>query len=81
MNQVDNFLERPKLYYNIDGVGELSMGFMLWAFAFLGWKQQYAPSGSAWHSMYLLIVYVGLMFLILKFGSKAIKERVTYPRT
>jgi hypothetical protein len=31
--------------------------------------------------MYLFIVYVGLMFLILKFGSKAIKERVTYPRT
>jgi hypothetical protein len=81
MNQVENFLERPKLYYNIDGVGELSMGFMAMAFAFLGWMQLHAPRESVWHSMYLFIVYVGLTFLILKFGSKAIKNRITYPRT
>jgi hypothetical protein len=43
MNQIESFLERPKLYYNIDGVGELGIGFMCLGWSLLGWLQlQYA---------------------------------------
>jgi hypothetical protein len=81
MDQVEKMLDRPKTYYNIDGVGELGIGFMLLAFSLLGTMQLHAPEGSGWHSMYLFIIYVGLMFLIIKYGSQAIKKHITYPRT
>lgn len=48
MDQVQNLLGRPKEYYNVDGVGELSIGFMCLGFALLGWLQLHAPRGSAW---------------------------------
>ncbi len=81
MDQVDRMLDRPKIYYNIDGVGELGLGFGYLAFALLGSMQLHAPKGSVWHSMYLFIIYVGLMCVIIKYGSKAIKKHITYPRT
>lgn len=81
MDQVDRMLDRPKLYYNIDGVGELGLGFGFLAFSLLGSMQLHAPKGSVWHSMYLFIIYVGTMCVIIKYGSLAIKKRITYPRT
>ena len=47
VTQVQGFLKRPVLYDNIDGVGELRMGFMCLAFALLGWLQLHAPRDSA----------------------------------
>jgi len=81
MDQVDKMLDRPKIYYNIDGVGELGLGFMFLAFSLLGSMQLHAPEESVWHSMYLFIIYVGLMCVIIKYGSQAIKKHITYPRT
>ena len=81
MDQVDRMLARPKIYYNVDGVGELGMGFTCLAFSLLGTMQLHAPKGSVWHSMYLFVIYVGLMLVIVKYGSLAIKKRITYPRT
>ena len=81
MDQIGSLLDRPKLYYNIDGVGELGCGFMGQAYALLQWMQVHSPQGSAWHSMWLLFLYVGLMSTIIHFGSKAIKKHITYPRT
>lgn len=81
MDQVDRMLARPKIYYNIDGVGELALGFMFLASALLRSMQLQTPKGSVWHSMYLFIIYVGLMYVILKYGSRAIKKHITYPRT
>lgn len=81
MEQVDRMLAQPKIYYNIDGVGELSMGFMCLTFSLLGTMQLNSPKGSVWHSMYLFIAYVGLMLTIIKYGSLAIKKHITYPRT
>jgi hypothetical protein len=40
-----------------------------------------APEDSAWHSMLVFYIYLGSMCAILHFGTKAIKERITYPRT
>jgi hypothetical protein len=81
MDQLGSLLDRPKAYYNVDGVGELGGGFMCLAYALLGWMQLHAPKGSVWHSMYTFIIYFGLMCLIIRYGSKAIKKHITYPRT
>jgi hypothetical protein len=81
MDQVQSLLGRPQEYYNIDGVGELSIGFMSLSWALLGWLQMRAPEASAWHQMYTFVIYVAVMMAALHFGPKVIKNRITYPRT
>jgi len=81
MDQIEDLLNRPKAYYYIDGVGEMAGGFMGLGFGPLMWLQAHAPKDSIWHGMPAFIIYVGLMSLILHYGPKAIKERITYPRT
>ena len=81
MDQVGSLLDRPKAYYNIDGVGELSIGFMCVSYALLQWLQVHTPEGSVWNQMYMLFVYVGAMCAVIHYGSKAIKKHITYPRT
>ena len=74
-------MHRPKAYNNIDGVGELGIGFMCLAYALLGWLQIRSPKGSVWHGMPAFIIYVGVMLAIIHYGTKAIKKHITYPRT
>ena len=81
MNSIGSLSERPRLYYNIDGVGELSIGFMCLSYSLLAWLQMHSPGSSIWHQMYTLVVYMAVMLSIIHYGSKAIKERITYPRT
>ena len=81
MEQIESFLNRPKAYYNIDGVGELAMGFMCLGCGLLMWLQAHAAKDSFWHGMPAFIIYFGLMCLILHYGPKAIKKHITYPRT
>jgi hypothetical protein len=81
MDQVESLMKRPKAYYNIDGTGELGMGFMCLAFAQLIWLQLNTPKDSIWNQMYVLFIWVGLMVAIIHFGTRAIKNHITYPRT
>jgi len=81
MDQVGKLLSRPKLYYNIDGVGELGAGFTLLVSALLIWLQTHSPVNAVWHRMYVVVVYVAVMLAVIRYGSKWIKERITYPRT
>jgi hypothetical protein len=81
MNQIQSLLDRPKLYYNIDGVGELGIGFMCLGYALLGFLQLHTPQTAVWHRMYTFIIYLTVMVSIIHYGSKAIKNRITYPRT
>jgi peptidoglycan/LPS O-acetylase OafA/YrhL len=81
MEQIESLLNRPKAYYNIDGVGELAVGFMCLAGSLLHWLQANAPKDSVWHGMPAFIIYFGLMCSILHYGPKAIKKHITYPRT
>jgi hypothetical protein len=74
-------LDRPKFYYNIDGVGELGCGFMCLGFALLLWLQVHSPSGAIWHQMYAFVIYMAVMLSIIHYGTKAIKNHITYPRT
>jgi hypothetical protein len=80
-SEIENLLHRPKAYNNIDGVGELSTGAMIAGFGLLGWMQVHTPRDSAWNTMYTLFIFVGVMCAAIHYGTKAIKERITYPRT
>jgi hypothetical protein len=79
MDQVGNLLDRPRLYYNIDGLGELGGGVMCLGFALLLWRLMRSPADSVWHQISVL-VFIGLALLI-RYGTKAVKTRITYPRT
>ena len=74
-------MERPKAYYNIDGVGELGVGFMCLGYALLIWLQLHAAADSAWRGMHAFFIYLAVMLSVIHYGSKAIKNRITYPRT
>jgi hypothetical protein len=79
MNQVRNIVDRPRLYYNIDGLGEVNIGVMFLGFALLLWLLAHSPANSLWHQIAWL-VFFGVA-LIMHYGTKALKTHVTYPRT
>jgi hypothetical protein len=79
MDQIESLLKRPMAYNNIDGVGELGMGFMTLGFALIQWIQMHTPGNSAWHRS-AFFIFMGVLAAI-HYGSKAIKEHITYPRT
>ena len=79
MDEVEDLLERPRLYYNIDGVGELGGSVFCLGYALLLWLVIHAPADSIWHRI-SIFVFAGLMLLI-HYGTKAIKAHITYPRT
>ena len=79
MDQVGNLLDRPRLYFNIDGLGEVGGSVMCLGFALLLWLQMRSPADSVWHRI-SFFAFVGLMLLI-RYGTKAVKTRITYPRT
>lgn len=79
MDQFGNLLDRPRRYYNIDGLGELGGSVMCLGFALLLWLLMVSPADSIWHQI-ALFAFVGLALLI-RYGTKAVKTRITYPRT
>ena len=81
MDEIRNVLDRPRTYYNIDGVGELGIGFMFLSWALLGWLQLHTARTSVWNQTYTFLIYLAVMCSIIHYGSKAIKNRITFPRT
>jgi len=81
MVQVESLLKRPTAYNNIDGTGELGMGFLCLGYALLLWLQLHTSKDSIWNQQYVLFIWVGLMVTMIYFGTKAIKNHITYPRT
>ena len=84
-NELQNYLERPKRYNNIDGTGEMAMGLMGLGFTFLNYLSAVLPKNSMWrHGFPSMVLFVGgllLMFGVLHWGPKAIKKHITWPRT
>jgi hypothetical protein len=77
MDQVGNLLKRPKAYNNIDGTGELAMGFYFLGSALLMWLLLNTPKDAIWHqNMYVFFLiwvgFSGLMNVIISYGIKAI---------
>jgi hypothetical protein len=81
MDQVSNLLKQPKCYYNVDGVGELGIGFMCLCVAFLSWMQLRTSEHSLWNKPYTVLIFFLALSAVIKYGSEAIKKRITYPRT
>ena len=81
MEPTGNLVDRSKQYANVDGVGELSIGVTCLGYALLGWMQMRSPEHSAWHGMLTLFVYVGALCAVIHYGTRAIKQRITFPRT
>jgi len=78
---IEELASRPKFYGNIDGVAELGMGFMMLSYGLFGWLQVHTPEHTFWHQTYVFVIYLGAMVSTIHYGSKAIKEHITYPRT
>ena len=79
MDQVGNLLDRPRRYYNIDGLGELGGSVLCLGSALCLQLLMHFPTDSFWHQI-SFFVFVGLALLI-RYGTKAVKTRITYPRT
>lgn len=79
MDHVREFTARPRLYNNIDGVAELGLGVMLLGYALVLWLMAWSPARSFWDRS-AFILWIALMCGI-HFGMKAVKNRITYPRT
>ena len=81
MDQLKSLLRRPKFYNNIDGVGELGGGIVSLGFAIILWISIGMPVDSTWNRMDLSIACYLLIFFAIDYGNKAVKKRITYPRT
>jgi hypothetical protein len=81
MDDVSSLVNRSRCYYNIDGVGELGIGFMCLSVACLQWMQLRAPENSFWNKPYTVLIFFLGIAAVIKYGSEAIKKRITYPRT
>jgi hypothetical protein len=81
MNQVESLLNRPRFYYNVDGVGELGIGFMGLSYSLYIWLGVHSSMHSIWNKPYSLFIFVAFMCVVIHYGTKAIKKRITYPRT
>jgi hypothetical protein len=82
-NEIQDYLERPKRYHNIDGTGEIFMGLMMLAYALIGYLEATMPKESFWQQHSLLFIYA-VLTPILGLGwllQKLIKRTVTWPRT
>jgi len=81
METTGKLVDRPRQYHNVDGVGELGIGVMCLGYALLGWMQVHSPEHSAWNGMITFFVFIGVLSAVIHYGSRAIKLRITFPRT
>jgi hypothetical protein len=84
-DSIQQYMERPKRYVNIDGTGEMGVGVCLLGLLLPGYLQAILPKDSIWRHgfpSWLLFQFTVIAFCCLGyFGSKAIKKYLTYPRT
>jgi RsiW-degrading membrane proteinase PrsW (M82 family) len=84
-DELQNYMSRPKRYNNIDGTGEIGMGLMALCYGLLAYLQDVLPNNSMWShgsaSMLLFLAGVLVMVGLILWVPKAIKKRITWPRT
>ncbi len=81
MDRIEEYTDRPKRYFNIDGLGEVGMGVICLGFALIGWFQNSMPRHSFWSGGYAFIFLAVALGLVIHFGTRIIKQRITHPRT
>jgi hypothetical protein len=84
-DSIQQYMERPKFYANIDGTGEMGVGVCILGMILPGYLQAILPEDSIWRHGFqslLFFEFTVITFCCLGyFGSKAIKNYITYPRT
>lgn len=79
-DQVERLMQRPLLYNNVDGVGELGLGLFGLGCGLLDWLQVSYPTTYLWHRWWGML-WFWMIIAVIYYGSKAIKTHLTYPRT
>jgi len=84
-DELQNYLDRPKRYENIDGTGEMAMGVMMLSFALVCYLSRallegWGKNGLATFVEFILVVFIPI-WTFQHWGVKAIKQRFTWPRT
>jgi hypothetical protein len=83
-DEIQNYMDRPKRYDNIDGTGEMGMGLMMLAFALSGCLNAILPDNHWWNTIGGVLVMYAVLIPALclgYWGGKAIKKHITWPRT
>jgi len=80
MDKIESLLQRPKLYDNIDGLGELGLGLFGLGWGLLEYLQTRSPLRSIWNG-WRGNVWFWLIIAVIYYGTRALKKRITYPRT
>jgi hypothetical protein len=84
-DSIEQYMERPKRYEQIDGAGEMCMGVCALGIALASYASAALPKDSIWRHGFYLVIFMELIVIPFcsmgYFGSKAIKKYITYPRT
>ncbi len=79
MDPIQDYTNRPKRYFNIDGLGEISIGVFIAAFPVCNWLATMTPTGYGLRLALLLLPI--LLVVWAPRGAEAVRKRVTYQRT
>ena len=85
-SQIRDYTRRPKLYENVDGTAELFFGVMYCLGGWLGSEvESLMPAESFWGKghpgHFVIMIWLGLVLGAGYWGTRAIKRRITFPRT
>ena len=84
-SQIRDYVRRPKLYENIDGTGELFFGTIFLGFWVGSYLEALMPAESFWgkgHPGHIaIVIWFGLVLGAGYWVTRAIKRRITFPRT
>jgi hypothetical protein len=78
---IRQYQRRPQEYFNIDGMGEVSIGIMLMGFTLIGWIQRTSPKDSFWNGPWGFLVSIMVLIAVIDRVPKLIKAKITHPRT
>ena len=84
-SEIQDYVKRPGRYSEIDGTGEMFIGFMYLGLALHSYLQSILPADSVWTHKWHGLVFMQVVLLTVLglgwWGTKAVKRHITYPRT
>ena len=82
-NEIEKIEKRPIQYWYEDGLNEIAFGIIALSLGVYFWIRTRIPQGSAWHVPWALAMIPLLLIGIplLNRVTKALKQKLTYPRT
>jgi hypothetical protein len=84
-NPVSEYMRRPLRYAQADGLNDMGLGLATLGWSLVMFLEMRAPSDSIWSRgqsfPVLALLILGPLFLLIHFGTRYIRSRVTFPRT